>query len=402
MDIDSTTSLPEFRNQVREWIGHNAPEGLARLTDWSRLLRGGGEWWSYPTEMATDEYRTWERRLTEERLVCGHWPAQYGGRDLSIEQCRVLDDECLRANVPRVFREQGEAWVGPSILVHGTDEQKDHFLPKIVDGTHRYTQGFSEPNHGSDLASLETRGVVDGDEIVITGQKVWTSGAQYANQIFVLCRTDPDAQTKHRGISYVIVDIAANEGRLTFRPIRQLTGESEFCESFFDGVRAPLHSVIGGVNNGWRVAMTTLENERVGRAASARNAVFAKDFTDLVTVARANGKIGSPEIRARMTRAYATLRVLYQWSVPGRPRVHQSIEKLVASEWEQRLGELALEVLGETAAIRPSDPSCYALNRWQRGYLRSLSATIASGSSEIQRNVIAERLLQLPREARPV
>lgn len=399
MEIDSSTDLNEFRHQVREWIGHNAPDGLAQLTDWTRLLRGGGEWWSYPTEMATEIYKVWEQRLTEERLICGHWPTRYGGRDLTMEQCQVLDDECLRANVPRVFREQGEAWVGPSILQHGSEEQKEYFLPRIVDGSHRYTQGFSEPNHGSDLASLETKGVVDGDHIFITGQKVWTSGALHATQIFVLCRTDPNASSKHRGISYVIVDIAENAKTMQFRPIKQLTGESEFCEAFFDDVKAPLTSVIGGVNNGWRVAMTTLENERVGRAAAARNASYAKDFRDLVTVAQANGKTSNPEVRRLMMKAYTTLRVLERWSTPGKTGVHQSIEKLVSSEWEQRFGELALEILGESAALRPHSDG-YALNRWQRGYLNSLGATIASGSSEIHRNIIAERLLELPREPR--
>lgn len=398
MEIDSTTDVATFRSQVRDWIAEHAPKGLVQLADWTRLMRGGGEWWSYRNEMDTDAYREWDTAMTAERLVCGHWPAEYGGRDLTVEQCRVLDQECLRANVPRVSREQGEAWVGPSILVHGTEEQKRHFLPRIVSGEHRYTQGFSEPDHGSDLASLETKGVVDGDSIVLTGQKIWTSGALWANQIFVLCRTDPTA-ARHRGISYVIVDIAANADTLRFRPIRQLTGESEFCETFLDGVRAPLAHVIGGLNNGWAVAMTTLENERVGRAAAARNASYRKDFTDLVAVARANGRSADPEVRRRLVAAYTTLCVLDRWSTPGQPGVHQSIAKLVSSEWEQRFGELALAVLGEDAAIIGRDGD-YDLNRWQRGYLRSLSATIASGSSEIQRNVIAERVLRMPREAR--
>jgi alkylation response protein AidB-like acyl-CoA dehydrogenase len=401
MQIDSSTDLATFRTQVRDWIGENAPDGLAQMTDWSRLLRGGGEWWSFLREMATDTYRLWDRRVTEERLVCGHWPARYGGRDLTMAQCRVIDEECLRANVPRVFREQGEAWVGPSILVHGTEEQKQHFLPRIVDGTDHYAQGFSEPDHGSDLAGLETRGEVEGDHVVITGQKVWTTAAMHANRLFVLCRTDPGAQTPHRGISYVIVDVAENADTLQFRPIRQLTGGAEFCETFLDGVRAPLFNVIGGLNNGWRVAMTTLENERVGRSGAARNAVYAKDFADLVALAKANGKSSDAHVRRLMMEAYATLQALDRWSTPGGPAVHQSVEKLVSSEWEQRFGELALEVLGERAALRPAQEAAYALNRWQDAYLKSLSSTIASGSSEIQRNVIAERLLQLPREPRP-
>jgi alkylation response protein AidB-like acyl-CoA dehydrogenase len=398
MQIDATTDLAGFRQQVRDWIAEHTPKGLAQLTDWTRLMRGGGEWWSYRDEMATDAYQEWDRLMTEEKLVCGHWPVAYGGRELTTEQCRVLDQECLRANVPRVFREQGEAWVGPSILAHGTEEQKARLLPRIVSGEDRYTQGFSEPDHGSDLASLETKGVVDGDRIFLTGQKVWTSGALFATQIFVLCRTDPYASRKHAGISYVIMDIAENPDTLRFRPIRQLTGESEFCETFLDGASAPLSNVIGGLNNGWSVAMTTLANERVGRAAAARNASYRKDFTDLLAVARANGKSSDPEVRRLVVRLYTTLAVLDRWSTPGVRTVHQSVAKLVSSEWEQRFGELALEVLGEDAAVLDQTGE-YELNRWQRGYLRSLSATIASGSSEIQRNVIAERVLGLPREA---
>jgi len=404
MNLDTTTDLPTFRRALRNWIGDNAPTGLSQLTDWSRLLRGGGEWWSYPDEMRSDEYVLWDKRVTAERLVCSHWPSQYGGRDMSMEMCRVLDEECLRANVPRVFREQGEAFVGPSILEHGTEEQKQQFLPRIVDGTHKYTQGFSEPNHGSDLAALETRGVVEGDEVVITGQKVWTTAAlNGANQIFVLCRTDPAVRPQHRGISYVIVDIAAAGDALTFRPIKQLTGEAEFCETFFDGVRAPLNSVIGGINGGWKAAMTTLENERVGRTSAARNSLMAKDLRELVQEARRTGATHDSEIRRRLVGAHADLKAMERWATPGKPGVHQSVEKLFYSQAEQRFGELALAVLGERAPIRPGadEPGRYRLDRWQRGYLQSLSGTIASGSSEIQLNIIAERVLGLPREPRP-
>jgi alkylation response protein AidB-like acyl-CoA dehydrogenase len=375
------------------------------MADWSRLVRW---WWSMPDKVATDEYKMWEKSLLNERLICGHWPTRYGGRDLKESQARVIDEECLRANVPRLFREQGEAWVGPSILAHGTDAQKEYFLPKIVDGTHRYCQGFSEPDHGSDLGSLETRGIIDGNEISITGQKIWTTAAVHANQIFVLCRTDPAAENKYRGISYVIVDIASNKGRLEFRPIRTLTGASEFASSFFDDTRAPVDHIIGGLNQGWGVAMTTLENERSGRAAASRNALLKKEFDDLVAVARRDGRVDDPEVRRKFGLCYATLQVLNWWATPGRPGANQSVQKLIASEWSQRFGELAFEVLGESAVVRPDqseepdEPQAgYTLNRWQQSYLGSLSGTIASGSSEIQRNVISERILRLPREYRP-
>lgn len=404
MEIDSGTDHKEFQSQVRRWIGEHAPKGLAQMTDWSRLL--AGKWWSYQEEMKTDEYKQWDKLMTQERLVCGHWPFRYGGRDLTTGQSAIIDQECLRANVPYVFREQGEAWVGSAILQHGTEEQKDYFLPRIVDGTDRYCQGFSEPDHGSDLAALETKGVIEGDFIYITGQKIWTTAGTHANRVFVLCRTDPDKSLRHRGISFVIVDVEENADTLEFRPIKQLTGESEFCETFLDGAKAPLDYIIGGVNNGWKVAMTTLDNERVGRAAAARNSVFAKNFRELVQVAQERGRTGDPEIRRQMVDLYSTLQALHQWAVPGAKGVHGSVEKLVSSVWSQQFGALAMAVLGESAGIRPEGPGIestggdFHLNRWQLAYFQSLSSTIASGSSEIQRNVVAERVLELPREAR--
>ena len=240
--------------------------------------------------------REWTAKLHEARLLCVAWPKEYGGRGLTGIEVSVLNDEFARAGVPRVTRGMGEWLVGPSIIVWGTDEQKAYFLPRIIDGTDRYCQGFSEPDAGSDLASLKTRGVVDGDEVVITGQKVWTSGATVANMMFCLCRTDPDAP-KHQGISYVLTPMTRPDGSnngFELRPIRQPTGSSHFTETFITDARAPLFNVIGGLNNGWRVTMTTLGNERGGNATT-QHVQYTKQFWDAVDVVRDKGLDDDPD-----------------------------------------------------------------------------------------------------------
>jgi alkylation response protein AidB-like acyl-CoA dehydrogenase len=398
VQIDQTVPLDAFRAQVRDWIGDHKPAGLAELADWSALII---RWWSREDECRSDVYHEWQKAMLAERLVCGHWPSEYGGRDLTLPQARVIDEECMRANVPRVFREQGESWVGDTILQHGTKQQKQYFLPRIIDGTHRYCQGFSEPDHGSDLAALETRGVVDGEDLVVSGQKIWTTGAQYATQMFVLCRTDPDRSRRHKGVTFVILDIAQNVGSLEFRPIRDLTGGHEFCETFLDGARAPLAHVIGGLQNGWAVAMTTLDNERGGRSAASKCAVRRKDLEDLRSVALANGRSEDPEVRRMFVRSLAGLEILERWSHSGKAP-HQSVEKVFGADWMRQFGELAFEVKGETSMVRPAasaDSTChdYPLDRWQDGYFMSLSDSIGGGTSEIQLNILAERVLELPR-----
>lgn len=403
-EIDQSVDDETFRLQVRDWIGRHTTEGLAEMADWSRLL--AGQWWSYPVEMKTKAYKDWDEAMVQEHLVCGHWPSRYGGRDLTTAQSGIVDQECLRANVPRVFRDQGEAWAGPSILDHGSEEQKDYYIPRIIKGEITFCQGFSEPNQGSDLAAIDTRGVIEGDYITITGQKIWTTFGKYANHIFLLCRTDPDKSLRHRGISFVIANIADAGKALEFRGIRQLTGDDEFCETFIDGLRLPVDSIIGGVNNGWAVAMTTLSNERAGRAAAARNSVFAKNFRDLMRVADENGRMDDPEVRRQAVEVYSSLEALHYWASGQGKEIHASVEKLVSSHWGQQFGRLAMLVLGDQAALRPegvgtaAEGGEYRLNKWQMAYFHSLASTIASGSSEIQRNVISERLLGMPREAR--
>jgi alkylation response protein AidB-like acyl-CoA dehydrogenase len=300
----------------------------------------------------------------------------------------------------------GESLVGPSIIVHGSDEQRAHFLPRIIDGTDRYCQGFSEPDHGSDLAGVETRAVVDGDEVVVTGQKVWTSGAHLANTMFTLCRTDPDAP-KHRGLSYVLVPMKREDGSsngIDLQPLRQMSGASGFCQEFIEGARAPLFNVIGGLNNGWRVAMTTLGNERGGRATTM-HLRYEREFWELVETARKQSAADDRLVRQDLAWAYSQvelmrysgLRLLSALAAKREPGPEASVNKLFWSEYHKRFGNVAINLVGAQGMIRPAGDG-YRTDRWQQVFLGSRAGTIFSGTSEIQRNIIAERSLGLPKE----
>ena len=404
MELDLGPEIAHYRAEIRDWIAGHAPAGLAELSDWNNVVTTGG----YGSEhraaaMQHPLYAEWEKELAAARLICPGWPEEFGGKGLDPVQVAVFNEELHRAGVPRVVRGMGESMVGPSVIVHGTPEQQAQFLPRIISGEDAYCQGFSEPGTGSDLAGLQTKGEIDGDEIVITGQKLWTSGAQRANKMFVLCRTDPAAE-KHAGISYVLIDFI--DPRVTYQPVRQMSGAAEFCQDFFDGVRAPLFNVIGGLNNGWRVAMTTLGYERGGSATVAYLG-YEREFWELAETARKRGANTDPLIRQQLAWAYTQvelmrysgLRTLAQLAEGRQPGPEASINKLFWSEYHKRLGEIAVDIEGTDALVRPEGDG-YPTNSWQNVFLSSRSGTIYSGTSEIQRNIIAERALGLPKEPR--
>jgi len=297
----------------------------------------------------------------------------------------------------------GESLVGPSVIVHGTPEQQAYFLPRIISGEDGYCQGFSEPGTGSDLAGLQTKGEIDGDEIVISGQKLWTSGAARANKMFVLCRTDPAAE-KHAGISFVLIDFT--DPAVSYQPVRQMSGAAEFCEDFLDGVRAPMFNVIGGLNNGWRVAMTTLGYER-GGSASILHLTYQREFWELVETARKRGSNTDALTRQKLAWAYSQveimrfsgLRALAGLAQGRQPGPEASINKLFWSEYHKRLGEIAMDIEGTDGLIRPEGAG-YSTTGWQNVFLASRAGSIYSGTNEIQRNIIAERALGLPKEPR--
>jgi alkylation response protein AidB-like acyl-CoA dehydrogenase len=319
-----------------------------------------------------------------------------------------MNEEFARAGVPRITRGMGEWLVGPSIIVWGTDEQKAHFLPRIIDGTDLYCQGFSEPDAGSDLAGLKTRGIVDGEEVVITGQKVWTSGAQSANMMFCLCRTDPDAP-KHKGISYVLTPMFRQDGAsngFELRPIKQLTGQAHFTETFITEARAPLFNVIGGLNNGWRVTMTTLGNERGGNATT-QHVQYTKAFWEAVEVTRKYGRERDPLVRQQLAWAFTHceimrfqgLKVLSEVVAKKDPGPASSINKMFWSEYAQRFSEIVLGIRGADSMVMPDqDPEVYQPDNWQGSFLSNRSVTIWGGTAQVQRNIVGERVLGLPKE----
>ena len=407
MELDLGPEIAQFRTELREWIAREAPEGLSELADWNMAASGGARRAPRMAEaLASPLYAEWDRKLSAAKLICPHWPAEYGGQDMDAVRLAVLNEEFYRAGVPRVNRGMGESLVGPSIIGHGTPEQKATFLPRIISGEDRYCQGFSEPNHGSDLAAVETKGEVDGDEIVVTGQKVWTSGAMYANKMFILCRTDPTVP-KHAGLSYVLIDFT--DPAITFRPIKQISGAAEFCEDFFDGVRAPLFNVIGGLNNGWRVAMTTLTNERGGRA-TVQHLGYEREYWELVETARKYNKNTEPLVRQQLAWAYTQvqlmkfsgLRTMARLAAGMPPGPEASVAKLFWSEYHKKLGEIAAGIVGTDTLVRPEggEDGDYVTTQWQNVFLSSRAGTIFSGTSEIQRNITGERVLGLPKEPR--
>jgi alkylation response protein AidB-like acyl-CoA dehydrogenase len=387
--VDFTYSDEEqaFRKDVRAWLGEH-------LTDRFRAL---GTASSYAEE-EFDLRREWECMLGEAGWIGLAWPKEYGGREVTLMQQIVFDEEYARSGAPARLSFFGEQLVGPTLMAFGSDSQKHRFLPPILRGEEYWCQGFSEPDAGSDLANLKTRAVLDGDEWVITGQKVWTSLAQFATWIFVLCRTDPEAP-KHRGISYLLCPL--EQPGIDVRRIRQITGTAEFNEVFFEGARTREDLVVGGVNNGWRVAMGTLGFER-GTAFLAMQHRFAEEYWRLVDAARVNGKADDPVMRQRLARAYTGLqimrytglRAITQVMRTGSPGVEASIAKLFWSQWHRDLGELAMDVLAPASILfddgRISEP--------QYNFLFARSHTIYAGSSEIQRNIVGERVLGLPKE----
>jgi len=404
MDLDLGPEIAQFRARLRDWIAANAPAELGGLTDWRIAATAGGYQGSEIARASTHPaYALWERRLGEARLICPQWPEEFGGQGMDAVRLAVLNEEFHAAGVPRVRRGMGESLVGPSVIVHGTAEQRAHFLPRIISGEDVYCQGFSEPDQGSDLAGVQTRAEVDGDEVVITGTKVWTSGAARANMMFALCRSDPSAP-KHAGLSYVLFPFT--DPQVRYRPIRQMSGASEFCEDFIDGVRAPLFNVIGGLNNGWKVAMTTLGHER-GGAATVQHLGFEREFWELVDTARKYGRGTDPLVRQQLAWAYTGvqvmrftgLRTLAEVAEGRPPGPEASVNKLMWSEYHKRLGEIAIGIVGTDALVRPEGAG-YPTTQWQNVFLSSRAGTIYSGTSEIQRNIIGERALGLPKEPR--
>ncbi|MEJ3746743.1 acyl-CoA dehydrogenase family protein [Actinomycetes bacterium KLBMP 9797] len=367
-----------FRREVRAWLAANLDPDRDGASFAAR--------------------RAFGRRLAAAGWNCPGWPTAHGGRGASLSEQVAFHEEYARAGAPPRVDHIGVTMVGPTLIDHGTPAQRARFLPRIAVVDELWCQGYSEPGAGSDLAAVATRARLDGDRWVLTGQKIWTSLAQVADWCFVLARTSPvpAGGPRQAGLSYLLVPM--RQPGVTVRPIRQLTGESEFNEVFFDEARTDQDLVVGEVGGGWRIAMATLTYER-GAATMGQQIGFQRELDGVVALARRTGADADPAIRARIARAWIGLSVMRSHTLrmlAGEPRPYaSSVMKVLWSRWHRALGELAMEVRGAAGLLTGGGPD--DVDEWQRLFLFSRADTIYGGSDEIQHNIIAQRILGLPR-----
>ncbi|MDG2308860.1 MAG: acyl-CoA dehydrogenase family protein [Candidatus Binatia bacterium] len=387
MDLTFAPGAEEFRADLRAWLAENVPEGF-----------GTDGFADFPTLDAEFQFlRRWQGTLSEAKWVGVHWPSEYGGRGTGPEENYLLQEEMAAARAPEVINRIGVNLVGPSLMTHGTEEQRRTYLARILSAEDIWCQLFSEPGAGSDLTSLTTRAEVDGDHFVVTGQKVWTSWAQYADYGILLARTDPDGK-RARGISYMVVDMRSPG--VEVRPLRQLTGSSEFNEVFLEGVRVPRANLVGELHKGWSIAQTTLAHER---GTSPRQLVIHRMLLDDL-VGIADTLAADDPRRAEIAQAAIEVQIakLNNWRtltrrVRGEPLgPESSFIKLYWSEMSQRMHDTVMNVLGP-AGILDGGAHAVARGRLLRSYLYYRAASIFAGTNEVQRNIIAQRVLGLPR-----
>nr|WP_294638861.1 acyl-CoA dehydrogenase family protein [uncultured Rhodococcus sp.] len=388
VDYSEDDDGERFRIQIRQWLGDNLTGRFAAL----KGLGGPGR-----EHEAFEERLEWDRHLAAAGWTCLGWPVEFGGRGAPLSHQVVFHEEYARADAPARVGHIGEELLGPTLIAFGTPEQRTRFLPGIISVGELWCQGYSEPGAGSDLAAVSTSAALDGDEWVITGQKIWTSLAHLADWAFVIARTERGS-TRHAGLSYLLVPM--KQDAITVRPITQLTGTSEFNEVYFDGARTAADLVVGEPGRGWSIAMGTLGFER-GVSTLGQQVGFARELDGVIAVARSNGSIEDPLVREKLTRAWMGLRVMRAYALTTLggtgTQGEDSISKLLWANWHRGLGELAMDVVGAPSMVAPDGE----LDEWQRLFLFTRADTIYGGSNEIQRNIISERVLGLPREARP-
>ena len=391
MDLTWSAQDEEFRDEVRDYLSANPAPKLPKEEP--------GRF-----EVARD----WQRKMAEDGWVAIHWPKEYGGRGASILQTVIFNEEYARVNAPGLPNSLGLGLLGPTLMVHGNEEQKERYLRKILTAEEIWCQGFSEPEAGSDLAALQCSAVEDGDEFIVNGQKIWTSYGKYGDWIFTLVRTDPQAE-KHSGISFLLIDM--HSPGVDVRPLKEMTGESLFAEVFFSDVRVPKTNLVGDVGDGWRIAMTTLTFER-GAGGLAQSVRLRNSVDDLIADAqklRRNGwtAFDDPISRAKISKhlvdievyRYNTLRAISAIANGQPAGPEASINKLYWSEWHKAFTEDALAILGP-AGVSDGIQDDIDSARWMTEFLFARAGTIYAGTSEIQRNIISERVLGLPKEVK--
>ncbi|MCH8050956.1 MAG: acyl-CoA dehydrogenase, partial [Chloroflexi bacterium] len=392
MDFRFTPQEQAFREEIRDWLKTNLPDHVP------------GERMSGDSENM-NVYKKFAQRLATKGWVAPHWPKEYGGLGLSVFEQLVFNEEMAEASAPMGYSTIGTGWVGPTLIVYGTDEQKQRFLPQITAGDVMWCQGFSEPNAGSDLASLKTSAVRDGDDYVINGQKIWTSGAHYADWMILIARTDPEAP-KHKGISYFLVDMKAQG--LTTTPLIDMMDNHAFNEVFFDNVRVPRANLLGEENRGWYMAATTLDFERssIGGAVGAGRMV--RDLVQycadtpwnghrLIDESRVRSRLSDAAIEAELGRLLS-YRVVTLQSRGAVPNYEASIAKLFNTDMQLRMARSGLEIMGLYGQLDHQDKYAPLKGRFERQYLWQTGLAVGGGTTEIQKNIIAMRGLGLPRQ----
>lgn len=395
MDLNYTDTERQFRDELRAWLESNIP------SDW-RSRSGNG----YPVDEQFAYLRAWQKKVHQGGWAGVAWPREYGGRGATVIEQVIFNEELARAGAPPMANVLGLTLIGPTIIAHGTEAQKQRFLPNILSADEIWCQGFSEPNAGSDLASLSTEAYLDNGDFVVNGQKVWTSLAWAADWCELVVRTDA-AAPKHRGLTVLLVDMRSPG--IDVRPLRQITGESEFSEVFFHDVRVPKQNILGAPNDGWNVALGTLMHERATLGAGL-HIIYKRQFERLVELARTIDRNGAPAscdpvIRQKLGQIYAEIEVMRlnqmrsisRLNHGGTPGPEGSLQKLFWSELNQRFQQVAQEVLGPFAQLEKGSEFAFDDGQWAYSYLRARGNTIEAGTSEVQRNIIGHFVLGLPR-----
>jgi alkylation response protein AidB-like acyl-CoA dehydrogenase len=395
VDFTLTPDQQAFRERVRSWLEANVP------AEWTSL--GSTE---VPRADAYELIRRWQRRLFEGGFIGLTWPRQYGGQGLTFVEEMILHEELALQKAPPILNILGVGMAGPTIIAYGTEEQKQRYPAKILSCEEIWCQGYSEPNAGSDLAALQTRAVKDGDHWVVNGQKVWTSLAHVADWMMLLARTDPDAP-RHKGLTYFLLDMHAQG--VTVKPLKQLTGDAEFNEVFFDNVRVPERQVLGEVGNGWAVGLTTLMYERLalGFGLQVRLRIALESLVEMGRRVEKTGRAVTrdPLLRQKLAQLwidtealkYTGARAITKLLRGELPGPEASAGKMGWVETHQRLQELAMEIEGPYSQLMRGSDRAIDGGVWQYGFLRSRANSIEGGTTEIQKNIIGERVLGLPK-----
>lgn len=390
MNFTQSPSIEQTRAEFRAWLADKIPD----LSQWDSLRASGS------LESRIVFLKAWQRQLYDARWIAVHWPVAYGGRGATLLDHLAVQQELVRSGAPPLINGPSISIFGPTLLDFGTPEQKKRYLPKLLSADEVWCLGFSEPNAGSDLASLRTRAVRDGDDWLISGQKVWTTYANQADYCLFLVRTDTEAPP-HTGISCLIAPLRTDG--ITVRPLREMTGENDFNEVFLDNARVPARNVVGEVNKGWQVILTALGHER-GTLLLVDHVRRQRDLTRLNEMLRRSSRSGERICRQKLAQLYIEIEIMGLHCVKvmsdlehQRPRSDVSVLKLYGSELAQRLADFALDVQGTYAQLTAGSARLVDDGHWQHAWLMARALTIASGTSEVQRNIIAQRLLGLPR-----